>query len=112
MCTENQLAVISSAVADEAKRVLGNNLDAVVLFGSYARGDFDNESDIDIMVRINCSAEELKNHRDAFVNIASKLSLSNNIEVSITLVDLPSFNKYRKFLPFYMNVDKEGVNIA
>ena len=33
-----------------ARESLGDKLDKVILYGSYARGDYDDESDIDIMV--------------------------------------------------------------
>ena len=34
----------------EMKRILGENLKKVILYGSYARGDYTENSDIDIMV--------------------------------------------------------------
>lgn len=34
----------------EVKRVLGEDMDKVIVYGSYARGDYDEHSDIDIMV--------------------------------------------------------------
>ena len=40
MCTRNQLNIVMSAVAKDANQLLGDMLDAVVLYGSYARGDF------------------------------------------------------------------------
>jgi predicted nucleotidyltransferase len=44
---------------------LGDKLYKIILFGSYARGDNDNESDIDIMVLSETStAEELKAKED------------------------------------------------
>ena len=40
MCTKNQLHIITQKIADEAKDRLGAKLEAVVLYGSYARGDY------------------------------------------------------------------------
>ena len=60
MCTKNQLHIITETVAQEAKARLGDNLDAVVLYGSYARGDYSDESDIDIMVRVICTKDQLE----------------------------------------------------
>lgn len=34
----------------EVKRVLGREMDKVIVYGSYARGDYDENSDIDISV--------------------------------------------------------------
>ncbi len=112
MCTKNQLNMITSAVAAEAKHILGSKLDAVVLYGSYARGDFDDESDIDIMIRIDCPANQLDSYEDSFDMLSSRLSLDNDITVSITLRDKATFNKFMRALPFYSNIEREGIKIA
>ena len=43
--------------------VIGKNLKQVILYGSYARGDYKNnkeQSDIDIMILVDVSEEEIK----------------------------------------------------
>ncbi len=112
MCTKNQLRIISDAVAADAKRLLGDKLNAVVLYGSYARGDYDTESDVDIMVRVNCTAAQLPEYRFILAKTASRLSLQHDVTVSVVIVDMESFTKYRNHLPFYENVDREGIRIA
>lgn len=47
MCTESQLKSILDTVAVKAKEVLENRLRGGYLYGSYARGDYDAESDVD-----------------------------------------------------------------
>lgn len=112
MCTENQLTKITDSVAQEAKRVFGEKLAAVVLYGSYARGDNDDESDIDIMVRIHCPQSELGKYRFMLSDFSSSLSLEYDVTVSIVIVDEPTFERYKKHLPFYENVEREGLKIA
>ena len=41
MCTESELKIVTTTVIQEAKRLFGDKLESVVLFGSYARGDYD-----------------------------------------------------------------------
>lgn len=112
MCTKSQLNIITSTVAKEARQILGSKLDAVVLYGSYARGDFDSESDIDIMVRIDCPTNQIDDYEDSFDKLSSRLSLDNDITVSITLRDKATFEKFINALPFYSNIEREGIKIA
>ncbi len=39
----------------EIKKIYGKHLRRVILFGSYARGDFRPDSDIDIMILLDIS---------------------------------------------------------
>lgn len=112
MCTVNELNLISNEIADEAKAVLGDLLEAVVLYGSYARGDYDEESDLDIMIRIDCPKERLNAFKQKFIRIASELSLKYGIEVSFSLADTTTYRRYKNYLPYYENIESEGIRIA
>ena len=112
MCTKSQLNKVTTSVAEEAKRLLGDKLDAVILYGSYARGDYDDESDIDIMVRIKCSREDLMKYFYVFSDIGSQLSLDNDVTVSILVYDTETFEHFRTAMPFLVNVEREGVKVA
>lgn len=40
--------------------LLGSDLYAIILYGSYARGDYNNSSDIDIMILVDLPETEIK----------------------------------------------------
>ena len=52
MCTRAALERITISIKDEALRIFADKLNSVILYGSYARGDNDSESDIDLMLRL------------------------------------------------------------
>ena len=96
-------------VVQASKDTLGSKLDKVILFGSYARGDFDEESDIDFLIVANVSQEEASIQR---ANIRSKIpfvDLDYNIVVSLNVTGRETYNNYADILPVYKNVVKEGV---
>ena len=112
MCTESQLHKLLDRVINDAGSFIGETLDAVILYGSYARGDFDNESDIDIMIRINCDPSDISRYEDHFALLCSRLSMEFDITVSIVTISAPLFEKYKNALPFYSNAEKEGIRVA
>lgn len=112
MCTRNQLDIITSTVAGSAKRLLNKNLISVILYGSYARGDFDDESDIDIMIIADIPADECWNYNVQLINELTDLELENGIVISTHIVQAEIFNQFKNTLPFYQNVTREGIKIA
>lgn len=105
----DELNAITDQVVDEVTKLLKNDIYKIILYGSYARGDADNESDIDIMILLNCSKDRVSEYRKQLVKLASSASLKNDVEVSLMLRDRGTFEKNLKILPFYQNVMREGV---
>ncbi len=112
MCTKNQLEIITQAVATLAKDVLKEKLVSVILYGSYARGDYDTESDIDILVIADVPMEKCWDYNLRFIEGTTDLELENEIVISTHVVQEDNFNQYQNVLPFYRNVVKEGIKIA
>ena len=112
MCTKAVLNEITTQVALEAKRQLGDKLDKVILYGSYARGDYDEESDIDIMVLADIPAEDRWKTRLNLGGIISELGLEHDILISMNVVDCATFYKHKDSLPYYQNAVRDGVILS
>lgn len=108
MCSKSQLETILQEVYKKSDAEFGSLLDSVILYGSYARGDFDDESDIDIMVKVRLTQARLKPYEWAFAVLSSRLSLTHDVTVSIHLQDHETFEQYRDVLPFFGNISREG----
>lgn len=92
--------------------VFGDKLEDVLLYGSYARGDYDEESDIDVMVLVKLTKKELSEYRRKISDISSDLDLRYGVLLSIKLQDVETFQRYADSLPFFQNVVKEGIRLA
>jgi predicted nucleotidyltransferase len=113
MCSKTTLNQITSKVVQTANDSLGKKLDKVILYGSYARGDFDDDSDIDIMVLAHIPAKDRwKIYMLYFNELASRLGLEKDVLVSIHVQDYATFKKYANALPFYMSVLRDGVELS
>lgn len=113
MCTKSELQIILTEIAATARETFGEQLDSVILYGSYARGDYTPESDVDIMILVKGIApEELWKYKDSIIQKESELELEYDLLISATIKDVETFNKYLNVLPFYQNVLKEGIRVA
>lgn len=111
MCDKNQLNMLLRQVAEHSKKVFGDKLESVILYGSYARGDYDDESDIDIMIMVDLPQEELSKYRNDILDFCVDLNLENSVVIMPKLQSKPLFERWKLVLPFYQNVIKEGVSV-
>ena len=94
--------------------ILGDRVKRVILYGSYARGDFKKGSDIDIMILTDLSDDELSQYRDKVWDFAYDVEWENNFDITLSplVKNIDKFNYWLNAMPFYMNVQKEGVVLS
>jgi predicted nucleotidyltransferase len=111
MCDKTVLDAITKKAYVSAKEVLGDRLEKIILFGSYARGDYREDSDIDIMILADIQPEEADNTEDKIRSLMGDYNLDVEYGVLISLMAICSamFHKYINASPFYKNVQEEGV---
>ena len=93
------------------KHIYGDKLKGVILFGSCARGDFESDSDVDIMILLDVPKEDVPIERRKIRAIISSLNEKYEYALLISPVirSYDEFNKWEKVVPFYQNVQSEGV---
>ena len=94
-----------------AKNILGNRMKKIILYGSYARGDYKKDSDIDIMILTDLKDDEISEYRDKIWDYAYDIEWDNNFDFTLSplIKNIDKFNYWLEGLPFYMNIQKEGV---
>lgn len=111
MYEKSELQTILEKVTSASIQLYGNRLNKIILYGSYARGDYTDESDIDIMIVLNCEPGEIKKLRKLTAEMTSDISLEQEVLLSVLLRDKKHFEDNLDFLPFYKNILKEGVMV-
>ena len=106
-----QLDMITYEITNDIINILGSKLHKIILYGSYARGDNDSESDIDMMILANLRNDEMSTFRKKINKVASKVGLEHDIMISISLRDKNFFDEYKNVLPFYRNISMEGIEL-
>ena len=112
MCTRTMLKEILEKVVSFSREIFKDKLEDVILFGSYARGDYDEDSDVDILIVAKLSAEEMSSYRCKIDSICGELLFDYGVLVSVIEKDYETYSRYSDVLPFYKKIAKEGVKIA
>ena len=112
VATDPRITAVSNEVLQAAKDTLGDRLEKVILFGSYARGDFDEESDIDFCVLANVPIDEATKWRRDINSRMPGIDLEYDMLVSLHVINSTMFYNHIDVLPFYRTVLQEGVELG
>lgn len=97
--------------ARQIKALLDSNLSKIIVYGSYARGDYRENSDVDVMILVKLTENEIKKIAPIIYDMAYDIELEKGIHISVVVKNEAQFEYWVDTLPFYRNVSKEGVEI-
>lgn len=95
----------------EIEKVLEHNLQRIILYGSYARGDYVKDSDIDIMILAKIKPEEISHFADRIYDLTYDFEMQYGIEINPSIQSFETYEKWKKASPFFMNIEKDGVAV-
>ena len=95
----------------KVREILGDRLKKIILYGSYARGDFRPDSDIDIMILVDLSDDEIRSRGHMLSDLTFDYNFDNDLKIMPIVKNLDHFNKWIRAYPFYNNIKNEGVEL-
>lgn len=93
----------------DMKQLFGKELSKVIIYGSYARGDYTKDSDVDVMILVKTPEEEIRKYTDQVADCAFEYLMKYGIDISPVIRNEAHFNYWADDLPYYRNVREEGV---
>lgn len=88
-------------------KIYANDIEEVVMYGSYARGQETYESDIDMAIVLK--ANQTDEQYDQLTDVVVDYELDIGITLSIISIEKNEFKEWKNTLPFYKNLAKEGI---
>ena len=79
--------------------------------GLMQGGDYNKNSDLDIMILTDLNDKELFEYRVKIRDLACDIEFENDIVISPLVRNIEKYNDRINIIPFYMNIQKEGVII-
>ncbi len=107
-----RISDIMEDFARNVRKILGKSLDSIIVYGSYARGDYSEFSDIDVMILVSFENEEINKISDKISDLAFDFMMNYGVDISPVIVNIDHFNYWVDNLPYYRNVRDEGVKLS
>ena len=102
-----ELALTMKTLIQELASIYGNLLQEVILYGSYARGEQTDESDVDIALILKSSPSN--EMTDRMIECTARNELEFGKVLSVLDIQLEKFSLWKNIVPFYRNIEKEGI---
>ncbi|MBO6000470.1 MAG: nucleotidyltransferase domain-containing protein [Spirochaetales bacterium] len=91
----------------ELQDIYGSHLFQTILYGSYARGDETEESDVDIALLVEGKIDPEMTEK--MIICVARRELECGRVLSVVDIDNKKYSEWSDTLPFYRNLKKEGI---
>jgi len=101
-----EIEAVLEEVKDNLRKIYGDRFKGIILHGSFARGDAEEGSDIDLILLLDQVKDPLA-EKQKYFDFIQKLDLKYDTVISILPMGEEEFKTRR--LPVFLNAKKEGV---
>lgn len=112
MCSQPEVLQMIDELRESIQSIFPRDLFDVILFGSYARNDADDGSDIDVMFLVDASREHIREKHWQIGEAAAMILMNHGIVISPIVENREYYRENSDILPFFRNVRDEGVLIG
>ena len=107
----DQIQRLLKMYAEGISGIYDKDLKSILLYGPYARGDFREDSDMDIMILVDLSEEEIQKTRRKVSDYTYDFNEEHGVDIMPLVKNEKHFNQWLRAYPFYNNIKREGIEI-
>ena len=108
---QENLKLALQEFVSQAEKIYTGHVKQIILYGSYARGDYREDSDVDIMILVDLPQESLWEYRKQMMHDVFDINLERETLIVPVTVNIDHFQEWLPVYPFYQNVINEGVEL-
>ena len=112
MCQRAEMENIIRQLNKSVRTLFPGETADVILFGSYARNDETDGSDIDVIYLVDAPRSEIARKNWQLGEAAAAIMLEYGVVVSPIVENRDYFKKNSDVLPFFRNIIREGVRMS
>ena len=100
---------IKAEAPDMIRKFMEKDLVKMLLYGSCARGDFKEYSDVDIALLAKGNRMDVWKYNDKIDEVATELALKYFAVVNFVLLPYDEFEEKKDWYGYFKNIEKEGI---
>ena len=100
--------LVKEKCAYQVRNLMKDDVMGIVLYGSCARGDYTEDSDIDIAILTKSDRLEVKKYAEALAAISTEMAVEHFAIVNFVCLPYDEFQEKKSWYPYFKNIDTEG----
>lgn len=98
---------IMRETTEAVKELMKDDLVEVILYGSCARGDYTEDSDVDIALLTKSNRIESQKYNDGLAAIATEFAMEYFALVNFICIPYGEFEEKKEWYPYFKNIEAE-----
>ena len=111
MLSRQEIDKITAHLCEQLADLFPETQIEALLFGSYARGDMESGSDVDLLILVDSPRKEILEKSWQIGNIAGDLLIEHGFQVSPIVENRNWFQNNADVIPLFRNILREGTQI-
>lgn len=109
--TQNDINKTCGILNNRIPMLLKEHVKKIILYGSCARGDFDDDSDIDIAILTDLGRLEVKKYDSALMDAVTDIAMETDAIVEYICIPYQEYEEKKNWYGYFKNIDQEGTLI-
>lgn len=85
-----------------------DDIEKVILYGSCARGDYTEDTDIDIALLTNCNRNGAKKYSKMLAEIATEMAMEYYVVINFVCIPCIEFIQKKTWYPYFKSIERDG----
>lgn len=103
------IAEVCASTASMVTENISSGIDKIVLYGSCARGENSDDSDVDIALLTDCDRITAKKYAGILADIATSIMERYQEVVNFVCLPITEYNEKKTWYPYFKNIEEEGI---
>ena len=106
---DNTLESVKNAAVKNIVNIFQDDCRMIILYGSCARGDYNEDSDVDIAILTGSEREGAKKYNAQIDDVATQISIDTMAVVNFVCLPYKEYEEKKTWYPYFKNIADEGV---
>lgn len=106
---KDHLQTVLAEYTRRLQEIFAERLVLVALFGSYARGDNNADSDIDVLALVEGSEADLEAYRHRIASMSFEFNLEHDSDIQLVTMSTEYYRHWQQVHPLLTNIERDKV---